>query len=371
MKFKFTSEMTDVELIQMYKILRRDYPILWSEDHECWVISRYNDVVNGLSDYSIFTYKNIDAVVGRDLLSLTNKTDTSSFSIDLPPDYQRKRKALMNIYQDAISNGIEEKIYINITNLFNLQKNKGEFDLIKNVTNIIPIYTICEIIGYDYSNSKDMFQIISKLWEKNDVNTRISLCRDAYNFIISNKPEMLKKTIYNKEDIISFIIGVFLGGSNSLTGTMPSIAYYSNIYKKEFEKTFKNEKNKNNFIQESLRHALIQSHLIRTADKDIQLYNKQILKGQRVAFLIGSANFDEQKFGPDADTFCINRNFNKINLVFGHGMYRCIGASLANIQLKCFLDFIINNNIKVKNFSLKKERNFTGTLIENLIVEFS
>lgn len=372
MKFNFTPSCTDDNLIEMYKILRKDHPVFWSEEHNCWIISRYSDVVKGLADYKLFTYENIDSLVGRDLLALTSHTDSSNFSIDLPPEYPRKRKAIMDIYYSGISDNLDKKIYNNIEMLFNNVKNKN-IDAIKNITNYIPIFTICEITGYNYEYREDILNIVSKLWERNDVHTRIKLCKEAYKYLISNQPSTLKNNKYEKEDVISFIIGLFLGGSNSLTGTLPSLLYHTKIYKNEFEKTFNSEQMQHKFIQESLRHTLVQSHLIRTASRDVQMYNKKINKDDRVAFMIGSANFDEKKFGKNVDLFYINRNFNKLNLVFGHGMYRCMGHLVGELQLKMFLEFIINNknNIEIYDYSFKEERNFTGTLIKEILIKYT
>lgn len=371
--FNFESTSTDSELIEMYKLLRKDYPVFWSSEHKAWIVSRYSDVIRGLADYRLFTYADTDSLVGRDLLSLTNGTSNIDYSIDLPPEYQRNRKIIMNIYNNGISNNLDNKIFINIQNLFNKIKDQGVVDVIKSVTNYIPVLTICEITGYDYNYKDEILLIASRLWERNNRETRIDIVKNAYKFLIKNKPSNYLYNEFNEEYINKFIIGLFLGGSNSMTGTLPMLIHSLNNYPDEFKKVINNNKLINNFIQETMRHTFVQSHLIRTANEDIVIENQLIKKGDKIAFLMGSANFDEEKFGIDAEDFKINRNYSKVNLAFGHGMYRCIGYSTAELQLKSLLLFYIKNinNISYYKTDFKSERNFTGTLIDRLYVSYS
>lgn len=71
----------------------------------------------------------------------------------------------------------------------------------------------------------------------------------------------------------------------------------------------------------------------RFAAQDTSLAGVDIPAGARVTVMYGSANHDETKFGPDADTLNLERDIPPgLNYVFGHGIHYCIGAPMvANV----------------------------------------
>jgi hypothetical protein len=374
LNFNYSSSSSKDELIDLYIKLRTEAPVFWSEEHKSWIISRYEDVVAGLGDHRLFTYENTDSFVVRDLVYINDNkdfcisdADKKFFQVQLPPEYTAHRKQLLNIYNKQLVNNLELKVDNNINMLFSLINKIDEVDIKKEVTDKIPLLTICELMGYDYSKSEEVFKITSSLMERKPAQDRIEICKKAYEFIKSDPP----KLIIDSEDrkvAISFCMGMMLGGSSSMTGAFPNLLFNIYNHRDQFDLVINNNLLINNFIQETLRHTFIQSNLIRTASADCELHGVKIKKGDTVAFLMGSANFDESRFGNNAKDFNINRNYKRINLAFGHGMYRCIGFSTGVTQLNSFMNFIINNYnyINVKSFISKKERDYTGSSITNI-----
>ena len=374
LNFNFSSRLLKDDLIDLYSRLREEAPVFWSEEHKSWIISRYADVVSGLGNHNLFTYENTDSIVVRDLVYLDGNKDTSIseidkkfFQVQLPPEYIIHRKKLLDIYNEAISNNLELKVNSNINMLFSNINKVNEVDIKKEVTNKIPLLTICELMGYDYDRSEEVFKITSSLMERGSAQDRVEVCKRAYKLIQSNPPKLVLNS-KDKRVAMSFCMGMMLGGSSSMTGALPNMLFNIYNYNDQFNLVINNNSLINNFIQETLRHTFIQSNLIRTASKDYELHGVKIKKGDTVAFLMGSANFDDSRFGADAKDFNINRNYKKINLAFGHGMYRCIGFSTGLIQLNSFMNFMINNYnyINVKSFISKEERDYTGSSITNI-----
>ena len=375
--FNFTNKTPKEDLLNLYSDLRKYEPVYWSDHHRAWIISRYQDVINGLANHELYTYDTTDSIVIRDLTCMTNNPELLSdkdrqfFQIQLPPEYTIHRKKLLDIYHSAIAGDLESKINLNINKIFSNIENIGPVDLVKTVTNRIPLLTICDLMGYDHEMADDVFQITSSLMKRASIQERIDICKNAYKFIINNPPPLVSNC-RDRDVAISFCMGMMLGGSSSLTGTFPN--FLNNIYQYNnyFLDVIKNKKLSNNFIQETLRYSFIQTNLIRVASSDHILHNKNIKKGDIVAFLLGSANFDETKFGKHTKDFNIYRNYKKTNLVFGHGMYRCIGFQTAILQLNCFLNYMIDNykNISIDSIQYREERNLTGSLIESIYGQY-
>lgn len=68
----------------------------------------------------------------------------------------------------------------------------------------------------------------------------------------------------------------------------------------------------------------------RIAAQDVELAGKTIRKGERIRWIIASANRDPAVF-PDPDRFDIGRQPNS-HVAFGSGIHYCLGATLARIE---------------------------------------
>jgi cytochrome P450 len=75
------------------------------------------------------------------------------------------------------------------------------------------------------------------------------------------------------------------------------------------------------------------AHMRRTAMRDVVVGGQLITEGQKVVLWYLSANRDEQVF-ERADDFIIDRYNARRHLAFGAGIHRCIGARLADLQVK-------------------------------------
>jgi cytochrome P450 len=63
-----------------------------------------------------------------------------------------------------------------------------------------------------------------------------------------------------------------------------------------------------------------------------------IAEGDYLCMLYASGNRDEQVFGPDASRFDVRRRTNPMHVAFGFGEHVCLGASLARMESRIFLE---------------------------------
>jgi cytochrome P450 len=71
----------------------------------------------------------------------------------------------------------------------------------------------------------------------------------------------------------------------------------------------------------------------RTARADTELGGKRISRGDKLAMWYLSGNRDESAI-PEPDRFIVDRARPRQHLSFGHGIHRCVGNRLAELQLK-------------------------------------
>ena len=93
-------------------------------------------------------------------------------------------------------------------------------------------------------------------------------------------------------------------------------------------------------VEEMLRWANPVTHMVRMATQDVEIHGQKILEGQRVVMLYGSANRDEEIFGPDAESFDVTRDPNP-HIQFGFGEHVCIGAALARLEARIMFEELV------------------------------
>ncbi|MFN2098835.1 cytochrome P450 [Altererythrobacter sp. MF3-039] len=101
-----------------------------------------------------------------------------------------------------------------------------------------------------------------------------------------------------------------------------------------------------NAAQEIIRWQSPVTHMRRTATGDIELAGQQIREGEKIVMWYISANRDESVF-EEADAFDVTRKNARRHLGFGHGIHRCVGARLAEVQIATLIEEIVERNWRI------------------------
>lgn len=109
-----------------------------------------------------------------------------------------------------------------------------------------------------------------------------------------------------------------------------------------------------NAVQEIIRFQTPLAHMRRTATADTELFGHQIKKGDKIILWYISANRDEEVFD-NPDQVILNRDNARRHLSFGYGIHRCVGARLAELQLKILMEEMHKRRMRV-NVTGKVER---------------
>lgn len=101
-----------------------------------------------------------------------------------------------------------------------------------------------------------------------------------------------------------------------------------------------------NAAQEVIRWQSPVTHMRRTAVADYTLAGQTIRKGEKIVLWYISANRDETVFA-DAERLDVTRENARRHLAFGHGIHRCVGARLAEVQLAALIEEIVARRIRI------------------------
>ena len=173
----------------------------------------------------------------------------------------------------------------------------------------------------------------------------------------------------SQEEAIGIAIILFGAGGESTSALMGS-----SIYHLATKSEIQNELRKNNeligpFIEEVIRMSPPFRFHYRHVNSDCFLGGYPLLSGEKLLLSWDSANRDENKFN-NPNEFSLKREKPKNHIGFGRGVHFCIGATLARLEVKIFIETLLES---FDQFKLKNEpcylnsifvRRFTSLEIE-------
>ena len=358
------------------KELRQAGMPVWHEESGLFLAARYKDANQvlrtrtlgrifqerkPLEDWETFNYLHSDSILDSE-----------------PPKHTRLRSLVMKAFNPKTIEGLRPTVErLTKELLANIEKklaDKGEFDLIADFAEPLPVMVISELLGFPKEDEyllRPWSQAIVKMYEPAPTEQEKAEARKASNEFASYVHGLMVDRQQNPgTDLITELALVEEQGekltARELIATCVLLLNAGheasvNGFGNGMVATLKNEEQWNllkaspdnlaaSAVDEFLRFDAPLHLFERTATEDTEIGGVLVKEGQKIAALLGSANRDEEIF-ENADKLDLTRSPNP-HIGFGAGIHFCIGAPLARMEMTTALPQLVK---KYPNLELKGE----------------
>lgn len=167
-------------------------------------------------------------------------------------------------------------------------------------------------------------------------------------------PDLLTRMIRSEvtgnmsmNEFIGALTLLIIGGNDTTRNTMSAAIYALDKFPEQRKMLEADPALIDNAVTEIIRWQTPLAHMRRNATADVEFHGQRIRAGDKVVLWYVSANRDESIFAA-ADILDIKRENARRHLSFGYGVHRCVGARLAELQVRILLEEMAARRIRVK-----------------------
>jgi cytochrome P450 len=358
----------------LYCRLRTEDPIHWDPFLHAWVVTRYDDVVRVLLDFSALRTPTPEqlTVMGLSDLSPIAEVMVKQMLFMDPPAHTRLRGLCSQAFTPRRVEALRGHIQDIANRLLDSALPLGEMDLVADFAAPLPAIVTAEMLGVPISDhpqlkrwSADFAEMLGNFQHNpnrasrvlNSLNEMTGYFRETIREQRLRPKEGLVHSLLaaemdgdrlSEEELVANLIVTMVGGQETTTNLIGN-GVLTLLRNPEVAEDLRSDLSLiPSAVEELLRYESPSQHTARLAPEDLQIGGRQIGKRQAVIAVMGAANRDPARF-PDPDRLDIRRKDNR-HVAFGFGAHFCFGAPLARIEGQIAFTTILQ---RLQNLRLK------------------
>ncbi|QLC27001.1 cytochrome P450 [Parasphingopyxis algicola] len=354
----------------VFEKLRREDPIHWCEDSvygSFWSLTTYKPIVHveALPDIYSSDWRNGG-------FTILDSTDDEEIALPMfigmdRPEHTAQRRTVSPAFTPSEITRLEVDVRQRTQELLDSLPRGEEFDWVDTVSIELTTGMLAILFGFPWKDRRKLTEWsdwmgdvvaamdpelgpirMQKMWEAAAYFQELWQQRKASE----PAPDLLSMMAHSdalgdmtERNFLGNITLLIVGGNDTTRNTMSAYAYALNQFPDEARKLEENPELIPNAGQELIRWQTPLSHMRRTAMEDTELFGKHIKKGDKLVMWYISANRDEAVF-EDADQIRFDRENARRQLAFGYGIHRCVGARLAELQIRVLIEEMAKRRLR-------------------------
>lgn len=354
-----------------FERLRREEPVAWTTDGDgsgFWSVTKHADVIEVSRDYNRFTASRGIRIEEMDPEELEARRSMMEFD---PPEHTRLRRLVQPGFTPKVTATYEAAFRKLVGVVLDKVLPLGEFDFVTEIARELPIRMLCRLLGIPEEDAGQMVawgdQMISNADPEYTPVIIDKVDTEEYRLLPFRSPAALEVFRYAedialerrrepKDDIITtlltaepdgepltdlefknFFTLMMVAGNETTRHTISHGLLFLKDNPDQLELWRSDVSGRSvDATEEILRASAVTMHFRRTVVEDTEIGETAVQAGDRVVMWYTSANYDDDVFD-DPYTFDITRKPNA-HLTFGTGRHKCLGASLAQLEVRVFFE---------------------------------
>jgi len=338
--------------------LRETDPVHWNPLFKSWIVTRYDDVTWVLRQHELFSsavpqledYPPIDEP-DRELRDHLVSIFGGLVVADRP-EHLDMRQSIHRWFTPAAVEKWRSAVRAKLRDLIDIEGRlaNGQMEVREEFATPLPLMTICWMLGLPVADGTQLRDLTATLLSDSFAPDRVRRMAkvldeldEYFSPLIearSNKPgddliSMLadgeRRGVFTRSQTLANVIDLLTAGHDTTINLICNglLAFIRNPEQWDLLRSHPESLCKS-ATEECLRFDPPGKLSTRLCVRDVELRGKLVRAGDKVMWVMASANRDPRAF-PDPDAFDIRRKPNP-HLTFGTGIHHCLGAALARIE---------------------------------------
>ena len=348
----------------IYRRLRDESPVSYSERYGFYALSRFDDVVSASRDW-----KGFSSAHGIELSTLSKDPELIR-SIKMiimmdPPEHDRLRALVSRVFTPRAVTALEPMIRDVVRSFLTPLEGADGFDAVADFSALFPVEIICRMLGVPEADSQQIrhWLDLSLHREPGEMDPTpegqgavleqvvyfLELAaekrRNPADDMLSRLTQVTvdrgdgEQTGLSDDEIAGFASLLGGAGAETVTKLIGNAVVLFHRNPEQWRKIVDDPAKTPLAVEEILRYLPPSQYQGRYSVEDREFEGGTIPAGHPVLLLTGAATRDPRAF-EDADAFDIDRP-PAVSLGFGHGVHSCLGAALARMESRIALEELV------------------------------
>ena len=348
------NDVSPEEALDLFERTRAQCPVAHSEKlGGFYALLGHGEVKQAMSDWKSFSS------LPNTVRPLVDRPQLPPIDYD-PPQQTSWRRLIRQAFNEQTPGRHEDSVRAEAVRLIDSFAGAGSCDLVADFAEQLPLFTLCEVIGFDPEQRAELrrraLEMVARMddpeegarasgelaeWGIQAVMRRRAEPRD--DFLTALGQAEIDGKPLTVEEIGTAMNSILLAGHSTTVGGL-GFLFYEVLKRPEVRQKLIDEPGRiGDVVEETLRLHTPVFGLFRTATKPVKIGGQEIPEGASVCMLWAAANRDPAVF-EDPNTFNLDRerSRNKRSLTFGHGIHACVGAATARMELRVALEELLS-----------------------------